>query len=225
MAVATLLGGCLAFDSLDSGHDIDQAFAIGYRFQDIPGELWTERFSRFKVGHRNALQAGAHILGLAAPSILSELDLDSKSVTFVPALSSNETIASEKRVLPKIAQWCAQQCGSEFRLELLSKKAHPRLHGLSRTAMEREEILDAADYTSGTVKTANVFVLDDLITRGSTLCAIAGAIKEKNPHVDVYGIALAKNDRRTFLMEYGHEYYTNDHIPSEWNEVWTRHDK
>ena len=91
--------------------------------------------------------------------------------------------------------------------------------------MGRESILDSAEYTSATVNTAKVFVLDDLITRGSTLCAIARAIKEKNPKVDVYGIALAKNDRQTFLMEYGHDFYTNDHIPSEWDEIWTGHDK
>ena len=103
---------------------------------------------------------------------------------------------------------------------MLRKKAHSSLHGQVRTATARESILDSAEYTSDTVNTPNVFVLDDLITRGSTLCAIARAIKEKNPKVDVYGMALAKNDRQSFLADHGHDYYTNGHIRAEWNEIW-----
>ena len=225
MAEASLLGTCLAFDELDSGPDIDRAFAIGYRFQDVLVERWTQRFSRFKAGNRNSLRAGAHLLGLATPMILAELDLDGKNVTFAPALSSGETVASEKQVLPVIAQWCAKKCETEFALDLLRKRPHARLHRQNRTAEEREAILSSAEYMSESVATASVFVVDDLITRGSTLCAIASAIKQKNPGVTVYGLALAKNDRQSFLMDYGHEYYTNDHIPSEWDEIWAGYEQ
>ena len=224
MAVASLLGGCLSFESLDSGYDIDRAFAIGYRFQDIPNELWTRRFFRFKLGQGRSRTAGGNLLGVATQVILSELGLDGAKVTFVPALASGETVASEKGLLPRIARWCAKQCDSEFAPELLRKNAHPSLHGYSE-ASQREDIVASAEYTSDLVTTPNVFVLDDLITRGSTLCAIARAIKEQNPGVAVYGVALAKNDRQSFLKDYGHDYYTNDHIPSEWNEIWERHDK
>ncbi len=78
---------------------------------------------------------------------------------------------------------------------------------------------------SESVATSSVFVVDDFITRGSTLCAIASAIKQKNSGVTVYGLALAKNDRQSFLMDYGHEYYTNDHIPSEWDEIWAGYEQ
>ena len=225
MAEASLLGTCLAFDELDSGPDIDRAFVIGYRFQDVLDEPWTQRFSRFKDRRRKSLRAGIHILGLATPVLLSELNLNNKTVTFVPALSSGETVASAGKVLPATAQWCAQQCGSQVAIELLSKKRHARLHGQVRTAEERESILASAEYISETVDTANVFVVDDLITRGSTLCAIASAIKQKNPGVTVYGLALAKNDRRSFLMDHGHEHHTNDHIPSEWDEIWAGYEQ
>lgn len=216
--------GCLAFDSLDAGYEIDGAFAIGYRFMDDGNERWSRRFSRFKAGVRISLRAGAHILGVATPRILSELELDVASVTFIPALRSKETVASEKGPLPLIAQWCAKQCGSEFSLDTLRKRAHDSLHGWSRTANEREAILDSAGYTSGNVGTPNVFVLDDLITRGSTLCEIARAIKDKNPKASVYGLALGKNERRAYLERFGQN-STNEHIPLEWNEIWMGYDK
>lgn len=225
MAEASLLGGCLAFGELDSGYEVDRAFAIGYRFQDVRKDLWTQRFSRFKAGRKKSQRAAARILGLATPVLLSKLNLDSRTVTFVPALSSEETIASEGRVLPAIARWCAKQCGSQFAIDLLRKKRHARLHGQIRTATERECILASAEYVCETVSTANMFVVDDLITRGSTLCAIAGAIKERNPGVTVYGLALAKNDRQSFLLDNGHAHYTNDHIPSEWDEIWAGYEQ
>ncbi len=225
MAEASLLATCLAFDELDSGSDIDRAFAIGYRFQDALGERWTQRFSRFKAGSQKSVRAGAHLLGLATPRILAELDLGGKGVTFVPALSSGETVALEKRVLPAIAQWCAKKCEAEFTLDLLRKKPHAKLHSQKRTAEEREAILSSAEYMSDSVATSSVFVVDDFITRGSTLCAIASAIKQNNPGVTVYGLALAKNDRQSFLVDYGHEYHTNEHIPSEWDEIWTRYEQ
>ena len=172
LAEASLLGRCLAFDELDSGYDIDGAFAIGYRFQDIPNELWTRRFFRFKLGQGRSRTAGGNLMGVAAQVILSELRLDGTSVTFVPALTSGETAASKKGLLPRIAQWCAKQCDSDFAPKLLKKKAHQSLHA-SSDAAQREDIVNSAEYTSGVVTTPNVFVIDDLITRGSTLCAIA----------------------------------------------------
>ena len=224
LAFAFVRAGCLAFDSLDAGCDIDGAFAIGYRFRDAGRELWTRRFMRFKGGMQISLRAGAHVLGVATPGILSELELDPPSVTFVPALRSSETAASDKGPLPLIAGWCAKQCGSDFVPNLLTKKAHPSLHGRMRSAQDREAILESAGYSSDTVSTPNVFVLDDLITRGSTLCEIARAIKDQNPGVNVYGLALGKNDQKEYLESRG-QYSTNDHIPSEWNDLWMRHDQ
>ena len=222
--MASLLGGCLAFDSLDFGSGVDQSFAIGYRFLDDRDEMWTRRFFRFKTGQLDSVKAGLNVLGVATPIILSELSLTGPSVTFVPALASRETVASEKRILSKIGQWCANQCGSEFSLQLLSKKAHDSLHGKSRTIDERADILSSAEYTAGVVSTPNVFVLDDLITSGLTLSTIATAIKARNPSIKVYGLALAKNAYREYLVN-TNQNSTNDHIPAEWEQLWTRYDK
>lgn len=224
MAVASLLGGCLAFDSVDYGSGLDRAFTIGYRFLDDKDELWSKRFFRFKTGPTNSVKAGASILGVATPTLLSELNLDGKSVTFVPALGSRETVASEKGRLSIAAQWCANRCGSEFSRDLLSKIAHHSLHGQYRPVHERADILSSAEYTAGVVSTPNVFVLDDFITSGLTLSTIATAIKDKNPGIRVYGMALAKHAYRQSLASANQD-STNDHIPSEWEQIWTRYDK
>ncbi len=219
-----MLGGCLAFDSLDYGSSLDRTFAIGYRFLDDKDELWSRRFFRFKVGPLASLRAGASVLGVATPIILSELGLNGASVTFVPALASRETVASEKGRLSKAANWCSRQCGSEFSLHLLRKKPHVSLHGRYRSVHERSEILSSAEYTAGAVSTSNVFVLDDLITSGLTLSTIATAIKDRNPGIRVYGLALAKNANRQYLASTSQD-STNGHIPSEWEQLWARYDK
>lgn len=224
MAVASLLGGCLAFDSVDYGSGLDRAFTIGYRFLDDKDELWSRRFFRFKTGPTNSVKAGASVLGVATPILLSELNLNGTSVTFVPALGSRETVASEKGRLAITAQWCASQCGSEFSRRLLSKNAHDSLHRQYRPIHERADILSSAEYTAGVISTPNVFVLDDLITSGLTLSTIATVIKDKNPGIRVYGLALAKHAYREGLAN-TNQGSTNDHIPSEWEQIWTRYDK
>ena len=222
--MASVLGGCLAFDSLDYGSGVDQSFAIGYRFLDVRDEVWSRRFFRFKTGQPNSVRAGIRVLGVATPIILSELRLRGTNVTFVPALASRETVASQKGLLSRTTQWCASQCGSKFSLQLLSKKKHVSLHGQNRSIYEREDILSSAEYQAGVVSTPNVFVLDDLITSGLTLSTIAIAIKASNPSIRVYGLALAKNAYRDYLVDTNQD-STNDHIPAEWERLWTRYDK
>ena len=224
MAVASVLNGWLAYNQLDSSHHIDGAFAVGYRLLDNRNEQWTKRFSRFKARQRTAWNAAWAVMGDATPELLKSLGFPSEDVTFIPALSSSETSASPTGVLSVIAQRCATQCQSEFSPELLSKNAHVSLHGQYRSVQDRASILDKAAYAAGNVTTSNVFVLDDLITSGSTLSAIAAAIKASSPDVKVFGLGLAKNERHSYLPEAIQE-FPNGHIPSQWERLWHRHDK
>lgn len=217
MAVARVLAGWLSFDWLDYGTGVDRSFAIGYRFLDDRNERWSLRFSRFKDGDPDPRRAAYYLMGAAVPTLLSAIGLDGRSVTFVPALASNETVASQHGALPRIAQRCASQSGGAFSNEVLTKNAHPQLHRVRTSIAQRASILNSAEYTAGAVSTPHVFVLDDLITSGATLSTIATAIKKTNPQTRVYGLALAKN-------QYGHS-RTNDHIPPTWDRVWMRYDK
>ena len=224
MAVAHVFNGWLAYRRLDFGPDLDGAFAIGYRLLDDSADQWTRRFSRFKSGQRGSWNAAWAVLGEAAPVLVDALGFQGSDVTFAPALSSSETAASPTGVLSVIAQRCAGRCGSEFLPELLTKRSHVRLHGQSRSVQARSSILQNAEYSAGTVNTPDIFVLDDLITAGSTLSTIASAIKSSTAGVKVYGLALAKNERLMWLPE-GIQRLPNGHIPREWENLWHKYDK
>ena len=219
MTTDNTLGGCLDFESFYNGPDIDRAFTIGYSILDDRDEKWTGRFNRFKGGSVDSWKAGAAVLMRAVPAVLSDLGISGDDVTFAPALTSGETAASEKGVLGVLAKVCARVCGSEFSLELLSKKPHVRLHAHYRSVAERQSILSDAEYSSGAVSTPYVFVLDDFITSGSTLSEVASATKDANPGVAVYGVAVGKNERRSYLPS-----ISNDHIPLEWDQAWKEYD-
>ncbi len=88
---------------------------------------------------------------------------------------------------------------------------------------ERRAILDKADYKAGDLTTGYVFVVDDLITTGLTLSYIAGAIKNQNPEVKVYGLAPGKHAYRSDFQA-GRRCLPNSHIPREWDRLWSQHD-
>ena len=65
-------------------------------------------------------------------------------------------------------------------------------------------------------------IIDDFITRGYTLSHMAQAIQDTNPEISVYGIALAKTDRREYHRKlYGKE-LSNNHIPPKWETLWNQ---
>ena len=217
MARTRLFCRCLAFDSLDAGNELRGTFTVGYRFLDCPEDLWTERFTSFKAGNPQAVRAGSRIVSRMARSVLSELDILASDVTFVPALSSQEITAASDSSLARTAKRCAKKYQATVDYTLLRKKRHRRLHTGSRTLAQREELIAAAAYESGNVNTRNIVVIDDLVTAGSTLCAIARAIRARNPSVSVFGMALAKNERRSYLAG---SPSTNDHIRPKWDRIW-----
>lgn len=216
MARARLFHGCLVFDSLDAGSDLQAAFTVGYRFLDDHEDVWTSRFTSFKAGQSQAERAGKRLMSRMACRVLGKLDVLPSDVTFVPALRSAETKAAADSILSRIAKQSANKYQAFHDRKLLRKNRHSSLHSAQRTRDERENIIASANYASRAVNTSNVVVIDDFITAGSTLCAIARAIQKRNPGITVYGMALAKNDRLSWL----HTDATNDHISSKWNRKW-----
>jgi hypoxanthine-guanine phosphoribosyltransferase len=101
----------------------------------------------------------------------------------------------------------------------LSKQAHKPIHGIFNAA-ERDAELDKAAYVASKLKAKNVFVVDDLVTRGSTLSRIATAIKASNAGVNVYGVALGKTDRRSFWGN-----LDNNHVAKAWDDRWQQGEK
>ncbi len=136
----------------------------------------------------------------------------------VPALSSSETIASEKGLLPFLTRRCAEATEADFVHDAITKQAHQPIHGIYNAA-DRRAVLDKAEYKAGNIDADSVLVFDDFITRGDTLSHIAEAILESNPGATVYGVALGKAERRAYHRRYGIE-ISNDHVPQRWDTLW-----
>lgn len=206
---------------VDTG--LESCFAIGYRFTDDADDNWTKRFNRFKAKQQPAIYAAVTLIKTMVPLLVEYLELDESKTVFIPALSSSETVASEMGILSVMALACAKSSNANFAGNTITKKAHHPLH-LSGNAERRREILDEADYKSVTIRDENILIFDDFITRGDTLSHIARAIHKANCGIRVYGVGLAKNERRSYLRQYGLE-ISNNHIPEKWDELWVQGEK
>lgn len=211
--------GWMAFRYLDENEGLTQAFTIGYRLTGEGADPWTRRFNRFKGKWKPALYGGLEMMKAAVPGLVEGLALTPSRTVFVPALSSRETEARQKGVLAVVAEQCAAAAGTGFDRGALTKDAHEPLHGADGAA-HRYEILEEANYRAEPVDADSVFVFDDLITRGDTLSHIARAILEANPNVRVYGVALAKTERRSYQKEQHGIDISNDHVRNQWEKAW-----
>lgn len=217
MAGWRALGEWMHFPHLDgAGSDLDGAYTIGYRITDDGADPWTARFNRFKAKDPAAFDGGAHALSAGMPELLKSLGVDPKDSVIVPALGSGETNAAADGQLAKMAVRAAKVVGAQVDVGALSKQVHKPIHGIFNAA-ERDAELDKAAYVASKLDAKNVFVVDDLITRGSTLSRIAAAIKTANPGAHVYGVALGKTDRRSFWGS-----LDNNHVAKAWDDRWQR---
>ena len=213
--------GWMAFDSLDECCGLTQAFTIGYRFTDDHADPWTCRFDRFKAKDRGAVRGGVTVMAYAVRDLVRGLGLDASKTVFVPALSSAETVASEKGVLWRMTQSCAQFAGAGFAGDAITKKAHRPLHK-SFTVNSRRKILDMAGFKSNKILADNILIFDDLITRGATMSRIALAMLHPNPQLNIYGVALGKTERWSYIKSWIGIALSNDHVPEKWDRLWRK---
>ncbi|MDE2721617.1 phosphoribosyltransferase [Candidatus Palauibacter polyketidifaciens] len=215
--------GWMAFDRLSEDEGVTRAFTVGYRFNDDPADPWTARFNAFKRQPHAALRRAGAMMRDAVPSLVEglaeDLGLVTSKTVFVPALSSSETVASPGGVLWRLAQFCAECSGVEFAGERITKNAHEQLHG-HHDASKRSAILAAADFRSEEIRADNVLILDDFITRGSTMSHLARAMLERNPELLIFAVALGKTERRSYCRENFGVEISNEHVPSRWERRW-----
>jgi len=210
--------GWMAFDQLDEGDDLTRAFTIGYRLTDDRDDPWTARFNAFKEGERTALRGAAAMMRDAVPGLVRGLRLDFAKTVLIPALSSGETVASPSGVLWRLTQYCASYAAVEFAGDRITKKAHEKLH-MHSDATRRQAILAAADFRSKELHAENVLILDDFITRGTTMSQIAGAILKRNRGLRIFAVALGKTERRSYRRGFGEE-ISNEHVSPQWERSW-----
>jgi predicted amidophosphoribosyltransferase len=124
--------------------------------------------------------------------------------------------------LPKTGSRCAQLLDLHWNDSLLTKQPHRSLHRLGGAA-DRSLELQKANYQALALPNhlRRVLVLDDVVTRGETLSAIAKAIKTTAPAIRVYGIALGKSERQSYAAGFGYM-ISNDHVPLRWADRWDK---
>lgn len=213
--------GWMAFRYLDANQGLTRSFTIAYKMTDDGAEHWTNRFNRFKSKKdRGALMGGVTMMEVAVPQLVTGLGLDPSRTTFVPALSSSETVAAKKGLLAVLARRCAKAAGAASVHDAISKRPHQPIHGIYNAAA-RKAVLDGAEYRAGDIDADDILVFDDFITRGDTLSHIAQAILEANPRARMYGVALGKAERRAYHRQFGRE-ISNDHVPKKWDILWRK---
>jgi len=105
--------------------------------------------------------------------------------------------------------------GYDYCPYLLRKKPHRPLHTLPDADSRDSEVKGKYSSAYFSDVTANrvrlVVVIDDIVTRGATMDEVARAIKKENGDIPVYGVALAKNERKSFW----NDQISNDHISEQ----------
>jgi hypothetical protein len=131
-------------------------------------------------------------ISFAAPLICSAGPFD----VIVRVLRSGELAADGTSALDRLCKTIALQSGAIYAPERLVKTRTTRtLQGLGGRTAHRKELAGAYAFEGSAIKAgARILVVDDILTTGSTLEAIASAIKKSLPDAGVVGFVLGKTD-------------------------------
>lgn len=194
---------------------LSDVFCLGYRIgQSI--DKWTVRINGFKTEKPHTIRKAEATLHVAAPSLFRRIDIDPDNTVVIPALNSKQTAGSADSKNSRLAKAIANGAGAKFVFDCLKENKHEPLH-LQPSAPARDQALNDASYRAARLKCENVMIVDDIVTRGATMSAIAKAIHLSNPDVKIFGFALGRHIR----PEYSHS-SANAKIPRELAEIWDR---
>lgn len=212
-------GNLLEFKNLRNQKHVAAIYAVGWRIMDAPDE-WTDRFSAFKVGERQGVRGACTVV----PQIIKAHRLEAKNIVLVSAISSDETSLNNKASLFKLGHALGKTLGWLWCPSILEKKKHSPLHKMGGEPGEKATRRDSeirGKYTAGPIpeKCDAVVILDDLCTRGSTITEISRAIIAQKKGLKMWGLVLAKNDRKHYMASCGHD-IGNGHIPNKYARLW-----
>ncbi len=202
------IGPFLSFEHLDRSQHLVEVLCPGYRFTDEPGERWTAFVNRVKANNSTAIERAATVLKGA----VDKIQLPRNPVLVVPILGSHDTSTKTSSAVSRLAAAIGELDGFTYCPALLRKTAHRSLHNLRSASSRDAEVEDKyksrrfAEIGVGSV--GCVLLVDDLVTRGTTMNDAARAIRAANGKVSMYGVALGKSERRGY---WGGQ-INNDHL-------------
>lgn len=210
-------GSMLYFGELDVSDHLDGVYAVGYRFVDQGTEEWTKRFMAFKYGYATGVRGACSLL----PVALKTVKIPGKSVVLVTAIPSDQEKLPTGHPLRKLGERVADQMGWAWGPDALAKEKHRKLAKLTSGSSRDEEVKEK--YQAADLRDFDTcVVLDDLVTRGSTLNDAARAIHSATPSLKtVVGVVLGKNEKVSWGAQWGYE-LNNDHVPAEYRDRWDK---
>ena len=157
---------------------------------------------------------------LALPDLIKALQWSPQDTGLAVVLGSRDTQLVPTKLLPQLGASVASELQFKWLPSLLSKHPHRPVHGLNGAA-ERVGEFEKAQYKATQVAGGlkRILVLDDMITRGSTLTHIAQAVRAIYPEMEIVGISLGKNEKQACAALFGHS-ISNDSVPHSWATAW-----
>jgi hypothetical protein len=211
-----LYGRMLWFARLAQQHEaLIGVYTLAWRLTDEKSEPWTHRINEFKARSADAVAGACDIL----PMALKSMNYDTAPTIVTAAIPSAESSLPADSPLSELGAVVAHTLGSLWMPELLSKKPHQSLH-LQQSATSRQAEVEGK-YSARALKGAPfVMILDDMVTRGSTMSDAARAIVSTTPATaKVCGLALGRTTTRRYSQEHGYD-VNNDHLPQSWIQRW-----
>lgn len=201
------------FQSLDNAPTVP-AFTLAYRFTDNGWDEWTQRLNKFKAGDAAAIQGACR----AMHKMLSGFPFGT-SVFVTAAIPSGETTLPAQAGVYILGKYLSDSLGFTWCPQLLTKRVHRKLHNLYEATERDAEVAGAYTASAPPIAPGVVLILDDLITRGSTLNSAATAIKVVAPAAKILGLAPGKTERQSYWADRGTP-ITNAHVPAALAHAW-----
>ena len=212
-----VLSNMLLFERLDN--TAVPVFTLGFKLTDSQVDPWSQRFTAFKFGdeaaQRHALEGAIRVMTRA----VSLLPI-SGPVVLVSAIPSMEVLLPKSSQLARLGEGIAAGARWRWLPGHISKRPHRSLKTLHGSGSGPERDAEVANtYSANHIDATTVIVLDDFVTRGSTIGDVARAIRLTSPQAQVMGLALAKTERVVF-WEGTATPASNSHLDESVRKLW-----
>lgn len=132
--------------------------------------------------------------------------------------ASPEGWISHSSGLDVYVEGIAEGAGWRWLPEHVTKRPHRSLKTIQGSGAERDAEV-ANTYSAKPIDAPMVVILDDFVTRGSTIGDVARAIRLTSPRAEVCGLALAKTDRVAYWAGTTAP-ISNSHLDDSWRKLW-----
>ena len=181
----------LKFTELDGCDEPVLVYTIGYK---VRGEtdFWSNCVMSYKKNQPNIVEGLNRILFIATKQIITLNNINDFKIGVVSAIPHDCKKLQKSHRSYIACKHIADEIGLNFLNNHLSKKLHRALHLLPSACERDDEISNTYEFDTE-IDLKYIIILDDIVTRGTTMREVRRAIKVKCPKTNFLGLALAKS--------------------------------